>query len=204
MKITKKNLLFFICIGNSDITCFPVSAIPILPASQYRQFRYYLLPCIGNSYITYARKQVISKFRPLAICNFLPIITNCNTRGLPLRLISIFFLENHSQRVKITIHLSISFYWKIVAKKHFQRVKINIHLSSDKFDRIGFPQGSVIAHILFLLYINELLNLFVPTVPTCAVRETASLGIMGAPRVPPLNLSESIVLLEHYQSTNKI
>ena len=29
---------------------------------------------------------------------------------------------------------------------------------------------------------------------TCAVRETASLGIMGAPRVPPLNPSESIVL----------
>ena len=27
-----------------------------------------------------------------------------------------------------------------------------------------------------------------------AVRETASLGIMGAPRVPPLNPSESIVL----------
>ena len=29
-------------------------------------------------------------------------------------------------------------------------------------------------------------NPFVPTVPTFAVRETASLGIMGAPRVPPL------------------
>ena len=37
------------------------------------------------------------------------------------------------------------------------------------------------------------LNPFVPTVPTCAVRETASLGIMGAPRVPPLNPSETIV-----------
>ena len=35
---------------------------------------------------------------------------------------------------------------------------------------------------------------FMPTVPTFAVRETASLGIMGAPRVPPLNPSESIVL----------
>ena len=34
----------------------------------------------------------------------------------------------------------------------------------------------------------------VPTVPTCAVRETASLDIMGAPQVPPLNPSESIVL----------
>ena len=29
---------------------------------------------------------------------------------------------------------------------------------------------------------------------TFAVRETASLGIMGAPRVPPLNPSETIVL----------
>ena len=38
------------------------------------------------------------------------------------------------------------------------------------------------------------INPFVPTVPTCAVRETASLGIMGAPRMPPLNPSESIVL----------
>ena len=32
-------------------------------------------------------------------------------------------------------------------------------------------------------------NLFIPTVPTFAVRQTASLGIMGVPRVPPLNPS---------------
>ena len=43
------------------------------------------------------------------------------------------------------------------------------------------------------------LNPFVPTVPTCAVRETASLGMMGAPRVLPLNPSETIVLWEHYR-----
>ena len=42
-------------------------------------------------------------------------------------------------------------------------------------------------------------NPFFPTVPTCAVRETASLGIMGEPRVPPLNPSESIVLSKHYR-----
>ena len=36
-------------------------------------------------------------------------------------------------------------------------------------------------------------NPFFPTVPTCAVRETASLGIMGPPRVPPLSPSETIV-----------
>ena len=34
---------------------------------------------------------------------------------------------------------------------------------------------------------------FFPTVPSFAVRETASLGIMGEPRVPPLNPSETIV-----------
>ena len=38
-----------------------------------------------------------------------------------------------------------------------------------------------------------LFNPFMPTVPTFAVRETTSLGIMGEPRVPPLNLSETIV-----------
>ena len=37
------------------------------------------------------------------------------------------------------------------------------------------------------------INPFFPTVPTFAVRETASLGIMGAPRVPSLNPSETIV-----------
>ena len=36
--------------------------------------------------------------------------------------------------------------------------------------------------------VRDLINPFFPTVPTCAVRETASLGIMGAPRVPPLTL----------------
>ena len=43
------------------------------------------------------------------------------------------------------------------------------------------------------------LNPFFPTVPTCAVRETASLGIMRAPRAPPLNPSETIVFWEHYR-----
>ena len=42
-------------------------------------------------------------------------------------------------------------------------------------------------------------NPFFPTVPTFAVRETASVGIMGAPREPLLNPSETIVLSEHYR-----
>ena len=41
---------------------------------------------------------------------------------------------------------------------------------------------------------NRPINPFVPTVPTFAVRETASLGMMGEPRMPPLNPSETIVL----------
>ena len=41
-----------------------------------------------------------------------------------------------------------------------------------------------------------------PLRSTFAVRETASLGIIGAPRVPPLNPSESIVLSKHYRGDN--
>ena len=56
---------------------------------------------------------------------------------------------------------------------------------------------------ILYLYVNRLnrsfVNPFFPTVPTFDVRETASLGIMGAPRVPPLNPSETIVLSEHYR-----
>ena len=53
---------------------------------------------------------------------------------------------------------------------------------------------------LFSLYLNSinicrgLTHLCPPLRSTFAVRETAPLGIMGAPRVPPLNPSESIVL----------
>ena len=39
-----------------------------------------------------------------------------------------------------------------------------------------------------------LTHLYPPLRSTFAVRETASPGLMGAPRVPPLNPSESIVL----------
>ena len=44
-----------------------------------------------------------------------------------------------------------------------------------------------------------LIHLCPPLRSTFAVRETASLGIMGEPRVPPLNPSETIVLWEHYR-----
>ena len=46
---------------------------------------------------------------------------------------------------------------------------------------------------------SQLTHLCRPVRSTFAVRETASLGIMGEPRVPPLNPSESIVLSEHYR-----
>ena len=50
-----------------------------------------------------------------------------------------------------------------------------------------------------ILWKYSTLNPFLPTVPTFAVRETASLVIMGASRGPPLNPSETIVLSEHYR-----
>ena len=53
---------------------------------------------------------------------------------------------------------------------------------------------SLTSLVLFDTELSNAFNPFFRTVPTCAVRETASLGIMGAPRVPPLNPSESIVL----------
>ena len=46
------------------------------------------------------------------------------------------------------------------------------------------------------IYVSHLCR---PVRSTFVVRETASLGIMGEPRVPPLNPSESIVLSEHYR-----
>ena len=45
----------------------------------------------------------------------------------------------------------------------------------------------------------RLTHLCPPLRSTFAVRETRSLGIMGEPRVPPLNPSETIVLSEHYR-----
>ena len=50
--------------------------------------------------------------------------------------------------------------------------------------------------------LSSLTHLCPPLRSTFAVRETASLGIMEAPRVPPLNPSETIVLSEHYRTAN--
>ena len=47
---------------------------------------------------------------------------------------------------------------------------------------------------LSLAKASRLTHLCRPVRSTFAVQETASLGIMGAPRVPPLNPSETIVL----------
>ena len=58
--------------------------------------------------------------------------------------------------------------------------------------------------ISFKLYSFEkkcfLTHLCRPVRSTFAVRETASLGIMGEPRVSPLNPSETIVLSGTYES----
>ena len=66
-----------------------------------------------------------------------------------------------------------------------------IYVQLMKISAIGSGNTAWDSHII--------INPFVPTVPTFAVRETASLGIMGAPRVPSLNPSETIVLSEHYR-----
>ena len=53
---------------------------------------------------------------------------------------------------------------------------------------------SLLLKLNWLAYCIDKTQTQKPTcVPTCAVRETASLGIMGAPQVPPLNPSESIL-----------
>ena len=68
-------------------------------------------------------------------------------------------------------------------KKIMEKIKVNTkNVESAEFRRTAFVNAA-----------NPNLNPFVPTVPTLAVRDTASLGIMGAPRVPPLNPSETIV-----------
>ena len=68
----------------------------------------------------------------------------------------------------------------------------DIHVWSQFAHRVlSLIQAIVIVHQLSHLVA---LNPFMPTVPTFAVRETVSLGIMGEPRVPPLNPSETIVL----------
>ena len=64
----------------------------------------------------------------------------------------------------------------------------------------GHPAEQTVEAYLAAMQVNYyFINPFLTTVPTFAVRETASLGIMGAPRVPPLNPSESIVLSKHYR-----
>ena len=47
--------------------------------------------------------------------------------------------------------------------------------------------------IVMNVYDDNEVNPFFPTVPTWAARETASLGIMGAPRVPPLCLGQQML-----------
>ena len=72
-----------------------------------------------------------------------------------------------------------------------------LKIPSEKYSFLGFPserKNVLSSERKIRIVPNSLPRTypFVPTVPTCAVRETASLGIMGAPRVPPLNPSESI------------
>ena len=59
---------------------------------------------------------------------------------------------------------------------------------------MGWRDDGVVTRDARLLFMFTLTHLCRTVRSTFAVRETASLGIMGEPRVPPLNPSESIVL----------
>ena len=69
--------------------------------------------------------------------------------------------------------------------KMFEIIKISKNILS--LSKKGTSTGGTLSHFC------------PPLRSTFAVRETASLGIMGEPMVPPLNPSETIVLWEHYR-----
>ena len=72
---------------------------------------------------------------------------------------------------------------------------MHLFVSCVSFNRVVcFVYFDLIFYLLEYLLMCSALHLCRPVRSTFAVRETASLGIMGAPRVPPLNPSESIVL----------
>ena len=84
--------------------------------------------------------------------------------------------------------------------KSFKKLPPKLKSISSSFIALKFIQ--ICSCYLFHMIVDfgmEGLRSFIPTVSTFAVRETAALGIMGAPRVPPLNPSETIVLSEHYR-----
>ena len=64
------------------------------------------------------------------------------------------------------------------------------------YKKLESPRSRVAVYVTAAMpfFQVSLTHLCRPVRSTFAVRETASLGIMGEPRVPPLNPSESIVL----------
>ena len=99
-------------------------------------------------------------------------------------------------------------YLQTDAKNMMQKLYINIAiLCSDNacpyqistFDACLMLMHAHIPCMPTFTLAGPLTHLCRPVRSKFAVRETASLGIMGAPRVPPLNPSESIVLSEHYR-----
>ena len=73
---------------------------------------------------------------------------------------------------------------------------VDVNLCALSFDSICFKNFDVIKKGC-LMVLSHLTHLCRPVRSTCAVRDTASLGIMGAPRVPALNPSETIVLSDN-------
>ena len=74
--------------------------------------------------------------------------------------------------------------------------KISSNILQTQMNCYESSQSQKTEHIVLVTQ-TMLTHLCQPVRSTFAVRETASLGIMGAPRVTPLNPSVTIVLSEH-------
>ena len=87
-------------------------------------------------------------------------------------------------------------YEKENVKQHFSlpvRAYMREYIGGGYLLNIEIGKNIVINALFYKGCYTILTHLCPPLRSTFAVRETASLGIMGAPRVPPLNPSETIV-----------
>ena len=125
-----------------------------------------------------------------------------------------------------TIYYCWSYFFRLIQANKKKIILPQAYLSKVNYigmDMAGIWNGKIIIMIIFInlekqlewgirLYVYKIVSkghsrrssslnlthLWAPLRSTFAVRETASLGIMEGPRVPPLNPSETIVLPEHY------
>ena len=94
-----------------------------------------------------------------------------------------FLLSNFNIYLRIVIIINLKAGYEIYYRyRHFDWVKQETLSNKSKFDENYAKE------------IDSGIEWKAVNCSTFAVRETASLGIIGEPRVPPLNPSESIVL----------